>query len=282
MQFIFDDLTATIVAMTALLLLLTVQSRAVESNVARTSRNMMKEQAQSFSTWLEKDLEQIGQNMDKEERKDQRPFKDPKKEDLDDGDTYTKQFTFYRDRGEGNTETRIATRYEIEQVSNKSRPLFQLTRKTREVGKESWDEVGVDGQSPPSLGYFKVDLLDRDAKSTTNYEDVRSVRVRFSVVSPFHNEESVAIATHTGSVLMVQNSTSGDGSAIKSPEDKSDCKKKGWRELQRPDGTAFKCAATCLYYATDGAQGTASCSDDGEDDDDPWFCDFLPGLPACD
>lgn len=282
MQFIYDDLTATIVAMTTMLLLFSIQSRATQDNVARTSRNMMKTQAQTFATWIEKDLQRIGKNIDQDERKDQSPFDNPVKRQMEGGTRLTEQFTFYRDRVVGNGETRIATRYEVGKTQQDP-ARFQLTRKTKEVGTGTWAGATVDGESSASLGYFQIDMLDDDARPvsnpSSNLDRVHSIRVRFSVAAPFKSDESILDATHVGSVLLIRNDNPGKESEIQYPQNKGDCQGGGWKELRRPGGGGFSCAAACIYVATGGSQGSDKCNNNGGGDDggnQSLFCRLFP------
>ena len=300
MQFIYDNLTATLIAITATLLLLSIQSRATQNNVAKTSRNMMKERAQTFATWVEKDLERMGANMTIEEVQEERPpFDNPEKTQMEGGTSLTEQFTFYRDRVDGDTggddgeeeedydyededegdedvnETRIATRYQVEKVQDDPKALYQLTRKTKEVGTGTWSGAEVEGMSSPTLGYLQIDLLDKNADPVpspkSNLSQVHSVRVRFSVVSPFRNDETVAQATHLGSVLVLREAeTAGENIEISVPENWLDCLGDGWEELTYPDGSSFDCGSQCAYYASGGHRGSTSCGGGGDDDDDWW------------
>ena len=203
MHFIYDNLTATIIALTTTLLLLNIQSQATQSNVAQTARNMAKHRAQTFASWLEKDLGRLGANIDQDERI---PFDSPETTQMEGGTRLTEQFTYYRDRTEeDNGETRIATRYQVEKVTDKPRDLYQLTRTTKE-GAGSWSDKN--GSSSPTLGYFQIDMLDRDAdlvsSPKSNFDQVETIRVRYSIVPPFENKETILQATHVGSFLLVR------------------------------------------------------------------------------
>lgn len=67
----------------------------------------MEERAQTFASWLERDLERIGENMDQDDRV---PYDDPNYTELDNGTKITTQLTFYRDSLDNDDEHRIATR----------------------------------------------------------------------------------------------------------------------------------------------------------------------------
>lgn len=225
MQFIYDNLTATIIAVTTTLLVFSIQSQATQSNVARTARNMTKKRAQTFASWLEKDLGRMGANISQDERI---PFDEPETSQMEGGIRLTEQFTYYRDEiGSGNKETRIATRYQIKKVHDEPKDLYQLTRKTKEEGAGSWSGADVEGKSSPALGYFQIDMLNKDAdrvsSPTSNFDQVQTIRVRFSVVPSFENKETILNATHVGSFLLVR----GDNGGFKTSDKQAVCHKPG-------------------------------------------------------
>ena len=201
-------------------MLLGIQSRATQSNVAQTARNITKLKAQTFASWLEKDLGRMGANMGQDERI---PFEDPESSEIEGGVRLTEEFTYYRDEVDSkNSQTRLITRYTVDQVEEEPKALYQLTRKTKEKGVGSWSDAGVEGKSSPTLGYFQLDMLDEDgdlvASPTSNFDQVRSIRVRFSVLPPFQNEETILHATHIGSFLLVRQ----EGGDFDTPGDDED------------------------------------------------------------
>ncbi|WP_259061105.1 hypothetical protein [Salinibacter ruber] len=115
--------------------------------------------------------------------------------------------------------------------------------------------------SPSSLGYFQIDLLDKDASPVSNpngnADQVHSVRVRFSVVSPFQNAQTFPRATHVGSVLLVRDQS--DASVINTPSTTGDCKGGGWKQLTDGTGTPLGCAAACMHMASGGNKGSDNC-----------------------
>lgn len=266
MQFLYDNLTATVIALMTTLILLSIQSRATQNSVAEVSRNRMGELTQTFASWLERDIERMGENFENGERA---PFDNPVSPEGSGGTDITTQFTFYRDSTTSSgDEYRIATRYEVAQkgtrtVDGTSKPIYQLTRKKRERPKGgSWDSwSGSKGVSPSSLGYFQIDLLDKDANPVDdpkeNADQVHSVRVRFSVVSPFQNAQTFPRATHVGSVLLVRDQS--DASVISVPENAKSCTGGNWKQLTDRTGTPFGCAAACKYIASGGSKGSDNC-----------------------
>ena len=260
MEFIYDNMVASIIAATVTLMLITIQLRATQKNVARASRNAVKEEAQTFATWLEKDLEQIGANVDPDEAAFNFKGTNPHHPD-----SVTKNFVFYRDSvTTAGDSVRIRTRYRVRKedtsvVEGDTTKLYQLTRK-KKVGSGSWSSVK--GLSTPTLEYFKIDMLDENAKRVltpeTTPEDVHSIRVRFSAVAPYRNQSTILPVTHVGSVMLLRNrdKSSGVGGTLTVPQKKSDCVPNGWKVLKRPDGTDFSSASACKTFAT----GTPSAS----------------------
>lgn len=211
MVFIYDNLTAMIIAMAVFLLLVTIQFRTTQANIAQTSRNIVKEQAQGFATWLEDDLEKVGENIDPGQTAPYEvAFENPV-----DSSGITTDFTFYRDSIQNPATTlRVTTRYEVDKVGTRvvdqdTMDVYQMVREQKVEG-ESWKE---DGKSTASLGYFDIDMLNRDAQpianpkaaAQANPDTVRSTRVRFSVVAPFQSEKTSLRVVHFGSVLLLRN-----------------------------------------------------------------------------
>jgi len=254
MEFIYDNMVASIIAATVTLMLITIQLRATQKNVARASRNAVKEEAQTFATWLEKDLEQIGANVDPDEAAFNFKGTNPHHPD-----SITRNFVFYRDSLTSTGDTvRIRTRYrvtneDVSVVEGDTTKLYQLTRK-KKVGSGSWSSVK--GLSTPTLEYFKIDMLNMDAERVltpeANPEDVHSIRVRFSAVAPYRNQSTILPVTHVGSVMLLRDrdKSSGVGGTLTIPQKKSDCVPNGWKVLKRPDGSGFSSASECKTFAT--------------------------------
>lgn len=192
MGFLSDNLIASVVAGTVLLILFSIQMRATNMSVAQTARNQALNQAQTFATWLEEDLEAAGRNRDSTETvfdyegwysNGQSPT-----------DSTLEGLTFYYRAVEGGPTTQI--RYSVEEntrtVGDSTRTVYSLTR--RENGS-------VNGQSPPMLGYFDLRFVGKNARPTTRRDSIRAIRVRFSVLTPFQNEESTLTEAHRMVVL---------------------------------------------------------------------------------
>ena len=189
MPFIYDNLIATLISMTVLLILASIQTQATQTNTARTSRNTVKAQAQQMATWMEEDLAEIGKNMNATEA----AFENPQ----DSTDWHTTQLTFKYESllASGGTE-RVKVRYELEKTGTRTvdgtdEILFEVQR-SQKVGDDPWTS---EGQSPGSLEYFEVNILNKDGTPVTNppktnRDKVESFRIRFSVIAPFQSEST--------------------------------------------------------------------------------------------
>jgi hypothetical protein len=252
MEFIYDNMVASIIAATVTLMLITIQLRATQKNVARASRNAVKEEAQTFATWLEKDLEQIGANVDPDEAAFNFKGTNPHHPD-----SITRNFVFYRDSLTSTGDTvRIRTRYRVRKedlsvVEGDTTNLYQLTRK-KKIGSGSWSSVK--GLSTPTLEYFKIDMLNRNSERVLSPEiypdSVHSIRVRFSAVAPYRNQSTILPVTHVGSVLLLRDrdKSSGVGGTLTVPQKVSDCTPNGWKVLKRPDGSGFSSKNACKSW----------------------------------
>lgn len=192
MAFIYDNLVASLIAMTVFLVLVTIQAEATQGNTARTSRNIVKSQADDFSTWLEEDLAAMGKNM----RRGSVAYELPE----DSTQWHTVKFIFSFVNSSGDT---VRTKYDLQQagtrmVDGQEDTVFTAKR-FRKVGtSSSWSSSG---QSPANLGYFEVDMLDENADSTGSTSRVKFVRVKFSLVAPFQSESTLLRRVHRSSVV---------------------------------------------------------------------------------
>lgn len=188
MPFIYDNLIATVISMTVFLILVSIQTQATQINTARTSRNVAKTQAHQLATWMEEDLAEMGKNM----TVGAAAFENPQ----DSTQWHTTQFTFKHDSllASGDT-VQVKTRYDLEKsgarmVDGTTETLYEVQR-SRKVGSDPWQSKG---QSTGNLGYFEINMLDKDAipisNPTVNRDDVECIRVRFSVIAPFQNEDT--------------------------------------------------------------------------------------------
>ena len=208
MPLIFDNLISTVVAMTVVLILASVQLRATKQNIAGTSHYVTKQHTKQLSSWLQEDLGKIGKNMSGESV----PV-DTMVVANDDSTAkwLTKELVFERDSiGTGGNRVRVKVRYDVQKtgtrtIGGEERDVFQLTRE-RKVGSDPW---GSAGRGAATLEYFDVDMLNKNAdlvedpvkKLQSNPDTVRSVRIRFSVVPPFQNDQLPVSASRTNTVV---------------------------------------------------------------------------------
>lgn len=191
MPFVYDNLIASLVSMMVLLILVSIQAEATQDNTARTSRNVAKTQAEDFITWLEEDLAAMGKNMQGGNVAYEAP--------QDSSEWHTTSFVFSFLNSSGDT---VKTQYELKQsgtrmVAGTQDTLFTVQR-SRKVGTGSWSSSG---QSPSSLGYFEVEMLDEDADSTGSPSSVEFVRVKFSLIAPFQSERTFPRRVHRSAVV---------------------------------------------------------------------------------
>ncbi|PSQ98736.1 MAG: hypothetical protein BRD48_06225 [Bacteroidetes bacterium QS_9_68_14] len=208
MTLIFDNLISTVVAMTVVLILASVQLRATKQNIAGTSHYVTKQHTKQLSSWLQEDLGKIGKNMG-----DESVPVDTMVVANDDSTAkwLTKELVFERDSiGTGGNRVRVKVRYDVQKtgtrtIGGEERDVFQLARE-RKVGSDPWESAGG---GAATLEYFDVDMLNKDAglvedpveKLQSNPDTVRSVRIRFSVVPPFQNDQLPVSASRTNTVV---------------------------------------------------------------------------------
>ena len=208
MPLIFDHLISTAIAMTVILILASVQLRATKQNVAGTSHYVTKQRTKQLSSWLQEDLGKIGKNMS-----DESVPVDTMVVANDDSTAkwLTKELVFERDSIEtGGNRVRVKVRYDVQKtgtrtIEGEERDVFQLTRE-RKVGSDPWESAGG---GAATLEYFDVDMLNKNAelvedpveKLQSNPDTVRSVRIRFSVVPPFQNNQLPVSASRTNTVV---------------------------------------------------------------------------------
>lgn len=199
MPFIYDNLIATVISMTVLLILASIQTEATQINTVRTSRNAVKGQAQHLATWMEEDLADMGKNM----KLGAAAFESP----VDSTQWHTTRFIFKRDSLlAGGGTVRVKTRYDLEKtgtctVDGNTETRFEVQR-SRKVGSDPW---ASSGQSTANLEYFEVNMLGKDGGPVTNpkanRDEVESIRVRFSVIAPFQNEETLLHRVHRSTAV---------------------------------------------------------------------------------
>lgn len=205
MWVIFDNLNALIVGGVLFLMLLGVQQRVAEINLEQSVNYIIKRQANDLATWLEDDLLRMGENVD---FASEAPYENPV---YDNATGVTTQFVFFRDSiaSDGST-IRLYIRYRLVSVGKRalqgdSIAVYRLLREER-VGSGSWQ---YSGSSPALLSYFRIDLLDRDAKPLSDpvaqKDQMQNTRVRFTMVTPFEVARSQVLRqVYYGSTLLVR------------------------------------------------------------------------------
>jgi hypothetical protein len=202
MPFLFDNVTATVIAFTVLLIVASMQMRSTQQQVAQTSQQMVQTQARELSGWLDQDLGSMGQNMSPGES----AINTLQSHDGSDCSTNwtTQEFIFERKDGDGNL---VKVRYKID-PSSPSSDTYRLTRKKKEEDGPNWekdwgnDDIEVQG-SATGIKYFDVDLMNENGKCTNSEGDARNIRVRFSIEAPFENEE-IAFSASRGNTIVVR------------------------------------------------------------------------------
>lgn len=203
MIFVLDNINALIIGSAIILVVMAMQMRMTDISVEQSANYMMKRQAMDLATWMENDLLQMGRNL---------PNGTISYVNPSDSSDVTVRFEFYRDSVQtsgGSLDTfRVATRYELSKLGShySERDTVDSYRLDRYVseGGGPWQKSGG---SSGLLSYFKIEMLDRDAKPITNPvaspELVRNTRVSFHMVTPFERQRSTLRRVYYGSTLMV-------------------------------------------------------------------------------
>ena len=227
MQFLLDNLTATIVSAVLILSLQFTQARSKYAAMEQSVAQSLKKTSLEFGTALEDDVLDVGRNFGKELYRFEPPDVDPVTGDTDewrfysdstftlpvldasgdpvfdaDGDPVTKKTTMriYKQYRLVETETvtfRDST-YQLYALHRDSTSRVYDPDGTAPVLTEAeWAAATPTGQSLPTLTFFQIDLLDRFAKKpdndpTTGKLDVRKVdyvRIRFGIVPAYLLEQ---------------------------------------------------------------------------------------------
>jgi len=192
MAFLYDNLVATLIATTVVLVLISVQMRATSANVAQVGKSAALGGAETFATWVEQDLEAMGRHISVSETVFSSPVRrananSPTGEVLE-------GLTFYYQKTKGGPKTSVTydlVEADTQTVEGEKRVLYQLSR--------SKDGIETGG-SPVTLGYFDVRFLNRTAgevtNPTANRGKIEAIRAHFSVVSPIQNDETKLEEVH--------------------------------------------------------------------------------------
>jgi hypothetical protein len=208
MTLIYDNLISVTVAMTVTLILSSVQLRATQHRTEAMALHAMTQRATEMSSWLQKDLSRIGENWQGSGVPIDTiiaPTNDSTAQWV------TERFVFERDSiSPSGNRVPVRVRYDIQNegtrtVGGEQRDVYRLERE-RKVGTSSWTSAGG---STGDLEYFDVDLLNKNADPIENplthlqahTDTVRSVRVRFSVLTPFETDQPSAPTSRMGIVV---------------------------------------------------------------------------------
>ena len=198
MIFQFDNITATLVAGVILLMLIGMQTRAREANIEQTALLTAKGQALELGDWLQQELGNAGSGV---------PINEAFIEDyvIEAATENTKRFSFRRKLQEADPTPTLIT-YELIDgekavVDGDTLQLYQLQRcegtTTCLSGSSS-----LKGQSPPTLTYFRIDLLDENGGAwTAGTSNAFYLRVRFAVTSSMSTRGNHMREAHWGTVL---------------------------------------------------------------------------------
>lgn len=219
MQFIFDNLIATMVVMALTVTLLGQQARSRQESVERTSVYAAKTQALGFAEWLEDDVVKLGARFGRSRDR----FKATT--ETREGAPFTTAFDFYYndETVADNVVNRVEVRYELAPdpgtrvvVAKGDTPaddelltVYRLTRSQRSghynTATDAWVTTGgaapawtvsAEYQSPPGLRHFHIEPRDSDGNPVDDSrpEDADYARVEFTVVPtlfPLHRARLV-------------------------------------------------------------------------------------------
>lgn len=192
MAFLYDNLTAVVVATTVLLVLASLQLRVTKLSTAASSHDAALTQSEQIATWMEEDLEAMGRHMAASDT----VFGGITKaaNDASPTDSVLTGLSFqYKDSAGGTTQT---VEYDVsaagtETVGGQQRSLYELSRT---------NDGASDGKTPGMLGYIDVQFLDRMAASVSNpvanEDKIEALRVHFSVILPYRNDKTSLTEVH--------------------------------------------------------------------------------------
>lgn len=235
MYILYDNLTATLLAATILLILLAMQTSLAKSSVEHTANYMAKKYSLEFADWLQDDFPKIGKNMEPGDR----TFENPETED---GNTV--QFVYYseeeqRDGSGGTQTTRTATVYTLGRPSDTSPSSYGNPAETRNIDGTtielyqaiqwkcespplssapnwSWGDCGTGwerkGESAALLRHFEIEMRDQNGNrvddpgdvNVSNPDSVQQTHVQFTLVPPFENNQGTIEGMHWGASLLLR------------------------------------------------------------------------------
>jgi hypothetical protein len=201
MIFIYDKLAATMIATAVLLMILSMQMRLNDANIEQTALYSVKRQSLDLGDWLQKDIGNAGSGV---------PINESYIEDyvVDAETENTQRFSF---RGKINAADASPTQitYELAaadtlEVGGETEILYQLYRCV-DSATCSAASTALTGSSPPSITFFRIDLLDESGSAwTAGTSSAYYLRIRFSMSSPWSTDDAHMRIAHWGTVLPVQ------------------------------------------------------------------------------
>jgi hypothetical protein len=204
MAFIYDNLIATVVSLTVLLILASIQMSATSMSVSNSSRNVAITQAETFGTWVEEELSRVGRNLEDVDEASVLTVDPAETNEQSPEGVNTPKFTFQYATFEGGSPTTHEVAYmlcptdEDREVYTRdgvvTKSLFQLRR--QEDPEDDCDKSSADGVSPPALGYFYVQRLTESLDTTSSNGKAELLRVKYSVIAPFQGENTVLQEVH--------------------------------------------------------------------------------------
>ena len=208
MNVLLDHLSAIIIGAAVLIILAATQIHAQRANVEQTSSYATKTKALSFGEWLEDDILSLGENFGSNRFR----FLPPVSDTL--GNTI--RFIFFSDSVNTSTSDtlRMTTRYLLEDVGEVERggetvSIFQVHRHTGESPvtngtappPSTWT---ADGRSLSRLTHFKISMLDRDGRETTDVEAGDYIRIVFNMIPQFPIEPEYLRELYWSTTLKVR------------------------------------------------------------------------------
>ena len=208
MNVLLDHLSAIIIGAAVLIILAATQIHAQRANIEQTSSYATKTKALSFGEWLEDDILSLGENFGSNRFR----FLPPVSDTL--GNTI--RFIFFSDSVNTSTSDtlRMTTRYLLEDVGEVERggetvSIFQVHRHTGESPvtngtappPSTWT---ADGRSLSRLTHFKISMLDRDGRETTDVEAGDYIRIVFNMIPQFPIEPEYLRELYWSTTLKVR------------------------------------------------------------------------------
>lgn len=229
MWFIWDNLAATIVVVTVMLIVLTSRQRLVEANIEQLSSTIVRTQSDEFASWLEQSMLEVGQLMDMTSENPIVSIDSTQVYTMDvSSDDSTKAYTYVTDSFEyervvvtDDTTDPVTTETQYRRVyldplpapkdrrdisGGKNVPVFNLLIQEKLESAASWSTVG---SSPMPVTYFKVDLMGGDGYrdfedlAIADPGDIRNIRVRFAVLTPYEIDNEGVRELYYGSTLLL-------------------------------------------------------------------------------